>query len=317
MIEYQQKDVSAQSTLSVCMMTYNHERYIRNAIEGVLSQITDFSFELIIANDVSTDDTSKVINETLKNHPRANLVKFIDREMNLGMAGNLVGLFEVCKGEFVAICDGDDVWTDSSKLQKQMNILRKNHNVVISVTGATVWDVTEDKTISYLPLRTTIPEYNLDSFLSNPVMFAASTFVFKRDKLNLTRYARLIKKCFMADHPLIFDLLCSQKGATLHFLADDTAKYNINNGGNLSTGVKDDFIIKNWISCLLPVIYDYPEDVRSLIKLHISAQYERLANYYLKEKKLLFIKYILMSVSYSPIRSWKQYKDMYWRIFKN
>lgn len=117
--------------VSVCMITYGHEKYILQAIEGVLMQQCDFEVELILANDCSPDLTDQVIQDILTNHPRSSWIKYFKHEQNLGMMPNFIDALKKCEGKYVALCDGDDYWTDSLKLQKQVDFLEANEDYVM------------------------------------------------------------------------------------------------------------------------------------------------------------------------------------------
>lgn len=112
--------------LSVHMITYNHEKYIEQAIKGVLMQETNFDFELIIADDCSPDDTAKIVEDIIKNHPKGYKIKYFRQDTNIGMNANAAFAFANCKGKYVAICEGDDYWTDPLKLYKQVDFLESN-----------------------------------------------------------------------------------------------------------------------------------------------------------------------------------------------
>ena len=118
--------------VSVLMITYGHEKYIRQAIEGVLMQETDFDFELIVANDNSPDNSDKVIVDLIENHPKGKLIKYIDRKNNIGMQANFSDAYSNCSGKYIANCEGDDYWTDPYKLQKQVDFLEANPDYVLS-----------------------------------------------------------------------------------------------------------------------------------------------------------------------------------------
>ena len=117
--------------VSVCMITYGHEKYIREAIEGVLMQECDFEVELILANDCSPDKTDEVIEDILKNHPKASWIKYLKHDKNIGMMPNFLFALNHCKGDFIALCEGDDYWTDPLKLQKQINVLKVSPDCVL------------------------------------------------------------------------------------------------------------------------------------------------------------------------------------------
>ena len=114
--------------VSVCMATYNHQKYIKQAIEGILMQKTDFEFELLISNDFSTDSTSQIINEIIINNPNGFRIVFYEQEYNLGMHLNGDFLLKKAQGKYIAICEGDDFWTNPNKLQIQFDYLEQNIN---------------------------------------------------------------------------------------------------------------------------------------------------------------------------------------------
>jgi len=113
-------------TVSICMITYNHESYIKQAIEGVLMQKTNFDFELVIGEDSSTDST-RLICEEYKNQEIQ--VRLLSPESNLGVMPNFIRTLQACTGKYIALCEGDDYWIDPLKLQKQVDFLEANTNV--------------------------------------------------------------------------------------------------------------------------------------------------------------------------------------------
>jgi glycosyltransferase involved in cell wall biosynthesis len=117
--------------VSVCIVTYGHEKFIAQAINGVLMQDCDFEVELIIANDCSPDNTDEVIQNILVNHPLASRIKYIKQDENLGMISNFIFAMKECKGKYIALCEGDDYWTDPLKLQKQVDFLEANPDYVL------------------------------------------------------------------------------------------------------------------------------------------------------------------------------------------
>ncbi len=117
--------------VSVVMITYGHENYIRQAIEGVFMQECDFEIELILANDCSPDKTDIVIQDILKTHPKANWIKYFNHEKNLGMMPNFIFALKNATGKYIALCEGDDYWIDKLKLQKQVDFLERNLDYVL------------------------------------------------------------------------------------------------------------------------------------------------------------------------------------------
>jgi glycosyltransferase involved in cell wall biosynthesis len=141
--------------VSVCMVTYNHGKLIREAIDGVLAQQTDFDVELIIGNDRSSDETDSVINEILQNHPQAHRIKYFNHAENKGMMRNFGFVLEQCTGQYIAMCDGDDYWTDPFKLQKQVDFLDHHLDYSICFHKAKILKPNGDVVSDYI---TKIPE---------------------------------------------------------------------------------------------------------------------------------------------------------------
>lgn len=112
-----------QPMISICCITYNHESYIEDALEGFLIQKTDFSFEILIHDDASTDDTAGIIRDYEKKYPR--IIKPIyqtDNQYSKNTRQSINGKFNIprAKGEYLMFCEGDDYWNSSFKIQHQV-----------------------------------------------------------------------------------------------------------------------------------------------------------------------------------------------------
>lgn len=114
--------------VSVIMITYQHEAFITEAIEGVLMQEVDFPVELIIADDCSPDRTAEIVIRYRDTHPKGHWIQYTRHTKNKGMTPNFSWALKVAKGQFIAFCEGDDYWTDPYKLQKQVDFLEGNKN---------------------------------------------------------------------------------------------------------------------------------------------------------------------------------------------
>lgn len=112
--------------VSVLVTTYNHEKYIRDTLEGIFKQKTNFDFNVIIHDDASTDDTQKIIREFEIKYPK--IVNAIYQKKNLHSSGIRRRQFVEAffEGDYIAFCEGDDYWTDEKKLQKQVDFLDEN-----------------------------------------------------------------------------------------------------------------------------------------------------------------------------------------------
>ncbi|CAM3987609.1 MULTISPECIES: glycosyltransferase family 2 protein [Flavobacterium] len=118
--------------LSVALITYNHEKYIREALDSILMQITDFDFEIIIGDDFSTDTTPNICCEYASKYPN---VKYESYKPNGGISSNWIKTISRCKGDYIALLEGDDFWTSSDKLQMQVDFLDTNKQYVFCYHG--------------------------------------------------------------------------------------------------------------------------------------------------------------------------------------
>jgi glycosyltransferase involved in cell wall biosynthesis len=126
--------------VSVVIITYMHENFIAEAIEGVLMQDIDFDVELIIADDCSPDRTAEIVQKFINNHPNSHWIRYHRHENNKGVMSNFIWALKQAKGQFIALCEGDDYWTDPHKLQKQVDFLEANEDYVMSFHDASKID---------------------------------------------------------------------------------------------------------------------------------------------------------------------------------
>ncbi|MBP6377749.1 MAG: glycosyltransferase [Kaistella sp.] len=140
--------------VSVIMVTYGHEKYIEEAINGVFIQQTDFPVELIIANDCSPDQTDKVVKSLLPKSPENVTVKYTKHEFNKGANNNFNWAASQATGKYIALCEGDDYWTDPLKLQKQVHFLEGNKEYVLVGHKSKLVGVENQKLESFLELQT-------------------------------------------------------------------------------------------------------------------------------------------------------------------
>ena len=123
--------------VSVLMLTYNHELFIAQAIESALIQETNFTFEIVIGEDCSTDRTRKIVREFQSTHP--DKIRLLPSDRNVGMHRNYFRTLQACVGEYVAVLEGDDFWTSRGKLQKQADFLDTHGDYVICFHNVTVF----------------------------------------------------------------------------------------------------------------------------------------------------------------------------------
>ena len=122
--------------VSVAMLAYNHEAYISQAIESVLMQSVNFTFQIVIAEDHSNDGTRQIVLDYQKRYP--NLFKVLLQNQNVGMAQNNHSLLENLNGKYVAVLEGDDYWIDPLKLQTQVDFLEANETYSMVFSGCKI-----------------------------------------------------------------------------------------------------------------------------------------------------------------------------------
>ena len=115
--------------VTICCVTYNQDQFVADTLDGFIMQKTNFTFEVIISDDKSTDRTRDIITEYAKKYP--DIIKPIFHKKNLGSLNNYIDNFKRATGKYVAMCEGDDYWIDPRKLQKQVDFLEKNQDYAI------------------------------------------------------------------------------------------------------------------------------------------------------------------------------------------
>lgn len=110
--------------ISVCIITFNHEQYIDACLQGAVSQQLNCDYEIVIGEDLSTDGTLEICRKYAAAYP--DIIKLISGPVNIGMTRNGMRTFAACTGDYLAICEGDDFWTDPHKLQRQLDFMEAN-----------------------------------------------------------------------------------------------------------------------------------------------------------------------------------------------
>jgi glycosyltransferase involved in cell wall biosynthesis len=217
--------------VSIHCITYQHGKFIREAIEGFLMQETTFPVEILIHDDASTDGTADIIREYEVKHPQ--LIKPIYQKENQWSKGNKPGniILERVKGRFIAFCEGDDYWTAKDKLEFQVDLLNTHPAVAISCHAAQIVGDTARV------LATRWPAWlSADCVDSAEVMIEAaqtvtvmmrSEYVHRLDRKKLNKY-------FIGDYPLFYSA-CQISEGLIHFANRCMAIYR-KHDGNMTSG---------------------------------------------------------------------------------
>jgi len=200
--------------VSICCITYNHEKYIRDAIEGFLMQKTDFPVEILIFDDASQDGTQEIIKEYASKNE--NIITFLQTEnqWSKGKYGLIDWLFPSAKGKYIALCEGDDYWIDPYKLQKQVDFLEDNEDYAMCFTNCLIInDITNEKKIAKINIWDTADTRELLTHNSlEGVKYGeeinspghTSTIVFRNHLIE--SFPDWYSKCFIGDEPLFLIL---------------------------------------------------------------------------------------------------------------
>jgi len=261
--------------VSVIMITYGHEEFIAQAIKSILDQECNFEFELIVANDHSPDQTDGIVKQIINLHPKGRAIRYFRHDQNIGMAANsLFALYEA-KGEFTAICEGDDYWTDITKLQRQVDFLRTNVEYSLVAENGRV--VNTINNTEYVFNDATEKDIDLTSLLSTR-QFPTASVLFRTklldDKIkNFKYHGDTIIWCYLATKGKIkyFPVVSSVYRRGIQGIVESTNK------------LKWARLMENWneeISDFLPLDFD-----KSILKIRNYNEYWIAMVSSLKERK--------------------------------
>ncbi len=205
----------------VYMLAYNVEPYIAQAIEGVLEQHTDFPVTLFIGEDCSKDQTPAICRAYAEKYPQR--VVFLPAEKNLGITANTARMLPYCTAKYMAICDGDDAWIDSLKLQKQVSFLEEHPDYGVSYTDVLVISETGApfEMPDYEALRACYAQHNVFARLLMGNFINNSTTVVRRALLD-DFYIDPSRSYSICDY---FMWLHVAARAKVHFLPEQTTAY--------------------------------------------------------------------------------------------
>lgn len=214
--------------ISACIITYNHEAYIKECLEGAISQKLNCEYEIVIGEDFSSDATLEICKEYANKYP--NLIRLLPREKNLGMIGNWIQTLKDCKGKYIALCEGDDYWTDPLKLQKQVDFLENNNEFVMVSGGYKIKQ--ENNTDKEIILDKLSPiqsnkngfEYDLNIFFEDWA-FKTFTVLFRSESFDIQVF---LNYKYGRDVHLFYHLLKKGKG---FYFQQIFGVYNIHEGG--------------------------------------------------------------------------------------
>lgn len=228
--------MKTEPLVSICCITYNHEDFIKDSIEGFLMQRTTFPIEIIIHDDASTDRTAEIIQEYARQHPDL-FITILQKEnqYSQGIRPFPNFVFPRARGKYIALCEGDDYWIDPLKLQKQVDFLEKHQEYSLIYAN----ENTKNNTNIHLYINKAEP-YEF-TFLNSCQKKQGSTLtiVFRNNE----EYLQILKKTLsskakMSDWQLECILTIFGKG---YYIPDKVAFYRTHSSGQSKKINLDDF----------------------------------------------------------------------------
>jgi glycosyltransferase involved in cell wall biosynthesis len=272
--------------VSVVMITYGHEKYIQQAIESILIQQCNFEIELIISNDCSPDNSDAVINDIIRNHPKSNLIQYHNHVKNIGMMNNFVFALQQAKGTYIAICEGDDYWIDSLKLQKQVDYLEENADCSLCFHPSIhLNDANHEHYFIYKPV--TIPIDH--KFVMKDAVLGGGSFITTNSMFFHQQYITILPDWFLkapiGDLPLM--LLLATKGK-IGYINEVMSTYRLMSNNSWSATLQDAKKKKKHFYAVLKMWSDF--DKWTNYKFHGIILRKKALNYYSYWKQILYIK---------------------------
>lgn len=222
--------------VSISCITYNHSKFIKECLDGFLMQQANFDFEVLIHDDASTDNTQEIIKAYQEKHP--SIIKPIlqtENQYSKGVRGiNAKFNYSRAQGKYIALCEGDDYWTDPLKLQKQVDFLEANPLYAGSATNSIM--IFEDSSKNKLFKKSTV---NLDLYIEDLLghrHFHTASFLFKKECIINVDFPKILS----GDRYLF--LLITSNGP-IHYINKSTCVYRKNDGGISRKVTSNDMIL--------------------------------------------------------------------------
>tara|TARA_B100000378_G_scaffold278185_1_gene280567 strand:+ start:1182 stop:2228 length:1047 start_codon:yes stop_codon:yes gene_type:complete len=273
--------------VSICLQTYQHAGFIKDCLNGILMQETNFPFEVLIGEDGSTDGTREICMEYVEKYPEKIKLFLHHRENNIKINGHPTGRFNFvynlfkARGRYIALIDGDDYWTDPQKLQMQVDFLNQDRSSKICFTGNSY--LTPKNEFYKRPAKNIIARGDFSDLLKENYI-VNSTVVF-RNEISKEGLPSFLMNTFTGDWPLHLWLL--KDGGKLSFLNIDTTVYRLNVGISKQWKDKTCLILKSRL-LMKNMLLDHNgfRNYSDGIKINLKKEHLSLMSYYAKRRQI-------------------------------
>jgi glycosyltransferase involved in cell wall biosynthesis len=287
-----------QPLVSISCITYNHAPFIRECLDGFLMQKTNFEFEIIIHDDASTDGTKEIILEYTSKYPKIIFPLLqSENQYSKGLRGMMARFnFPRCKGKYIAICEGDDFWSDDLKLQKQVDFLEENSDFSMCFHNSDrIYEIEEINKIYNVVEN---KDYSIDELFLRWIA-PTSSLIFKKEVVSKISEVALDKRILNGD--LIIVLSSFDFGKVRGF-KDFMSSYRIHENGISQKRIKEDNLkhLLNYIPHYKLIKEKFPKISKTIFNMKIVDNYLAITLTYLKRKNLLFLKYLSLALYYNP-----------------
>ena len=287
---------NSKPLVSICTITYNHEKYIADALDSFLMQETDFPFEILIDEDCSLDSTADIIRTYMKKFP--NIINATLRDKNLGGGINSIENYKKAKGKYIALCEGDDYWTDPLKLQKQVNFLESHEEYNMVFHNAELQIHTENGvTIKPFNPEEKSRDYTADEILKTWSVTTASVLC-----RNERQYRYIEDNLSFPVHDTPYFIKCASLGK-LYYMSDKMSVYRrVPTGFMASEHIKTVEFSLNFIKYLKTLYNDFGDllskkTINYKCAIHYLGIARRLKD---NDEKKDYLKYLFLAASHDP-----------------
>lgn len=292
--------------VTVSITTYNQAPFIRQAIESVLMQQTGFDFEILIGEDESSDGTREIVREYAAKHPGKIRVIYNERKNVIHYKGKPTGRYNFLNnikkagGNYVALLEGDDYWTDPRKLQKQVDHLDGHPQHSVCFHDMLILYEDSGKTLPY-PVKVRQPIYSLEQFLEGWVIPHTASVMFRNGLIR--EFPDWMLRLGFGDLPLLTML---GESGDFGFLGEVMGVYRKHKGGIWTSGLEftrwsNEVAIERFLAVL-----EYNET----LKQHLPARFSRVLRKKIAEQNYELVWLFQCQKDYPKMR------EHLWRAFR-